>query len=70
MTWSDDETNIETQKTVPQDYDYELLNPQSNQNSHHNNKGTDSVKSISEDHKTKAFVNTLSIINTFINAVN
>ena len=35
-------------KTFPQDYDYELLNPKLNENSHHNSKRADAVKPKSE----------------------
>ena len=42
------QNKIDTLKTFPQEYDYELLNPKWNENSHYKSKGADGVKHISE----------------------
>ena len=47
MTWADDKTKL-IHKTVPEDYDYEFLNPKQNENSHHNSEGADAIKPFSE----------------------
>ena len=46
MTWFDDKKWYT--KAFPEYYDYELLNPKKNENSHPNNKGADAVKPKSE----------------------
>ena len=52
LVWNHDliwwQNKIDTQKTFPEDYDYELLNLSKTKNSHHNSKGADAVKPKSE----------------------
>ena len=47
MTRSDDKTKL-IHKNFPQEYDYELLNPKQNENSHYNGKDAEAVKPKSE----------------------